>query len=141
VIQQARGGEAILLYRSALQLEEGHCYDLKIYRMTHYKGLPELTDVEIERALGACDAEALIPKFHPSILNDSHAIGGVVRRIQGVIQRHSILVNGVLCRIHFRKGAGRPRSGTRLMIDRAQIGYYKDHAELVVWSKGDYHKQ
>ena len=139
VIQQARDGEAILLYRSALQLEEGHCYDLKIYRMKRYNGLPELTDVEIERALGTCDTESLIPKFHPSMLNDPRAIGGVARHIQGVIQRHSILIDGTPYRIHFRKGAGRPRSGTRLMIDRAQIGYYKDHTELVVWSKGDYH--
>jgi len=139
VIQQTKDGEAILLYRSALQLEEGHCYDLKVYRTKRYKGLPELTDVEVARVLGECDTVPFIQDFHPDMLSDPYAIGRVVRHVEGVIQRHSIIIDGTPCRIHFRKGAGRPQSGTRLTIDRAQVGYYKDHTELVVWSKGDYH--
>jgi hypothetical protein len=139
VIQQTKEGEAILLYRSALQLEEGHCYDLKVYRMKHYKGLPEVTDVEVAHALGACDSASFIPNFQPKILSDPHSVGKVVCHVAGVIHDHNIVIDGTPCRIHFRRSAGRPHDGSRIVIDRAQIGYYKDHAELVVWSQKDFH--
>ena len=138
VIQQRPEGEAILLYRSALQLEEGHCYDLRVYKTKQYKGLPEVTDVEVEKHLGICETEPLISRFAPDMLENPRNIGRVVQDVRGKYARHILNVDGVPCRIHFRRRAGRPKKGARLRIGRATIGYYKDHAELVVWSKGDW---
>ena len=138
VIQQTPEGEAILLYRSALQLEEGHCYDLRVHKTKRYKGLPEVTDVEMERDLGSCDAQSFIPKFAPAMLDQPHFVGRVVRAIHGRYTHHTLMVDGVPCILHIRRGAGRPKSGVKLRIDRAQIGYYKDHVELVIWDRKDY---
>jgi len=138
VIQQKLEGEAILLYRSALQLEEGHCYEVLAYRKKRYKGLDELTDIEVLKDHGTCSLEGFVPRFSPDMLDDPHFIGRVVRGIRGKYAHHTLTVDGVAFPLHFRRGAGRPKKSTRLQIDRAQIGYYKDHVELVVWDKGDY---
>ena len=138
VIQQTINGEAILLYRSALQLEEGHCYDLLVYRKKRYKGLDEVTDVEVEKDLGSCATQTLIPKFSPGMLDQTRFIGRIVRDIDGKYAHHTLTVDGVACILHFRRGAGRPKDGVQLQIDRAQIGYYKDHVELVIWDQKDY---
>jgi hypothetical protein len=138
VIGQDPSGEAILLYRAARQLEEGHCYDLIAYKSKRYKGLDELTDIEIDRDRGACDTEAFVGSFDPAMLHDKRAVGRVVRSIAGRYEGRTIRIGAIAVPIHFRRKAGRPGKGARLRIDRAQIGYYKDHAELVVWSKNDY---
>ncbi len=138
VIQQTLDGEAILLYRSALQLEEGHCYDVLVYRKKQYKGLDEVTDVEVEKDLGSCATQTFIPKFSPGLLDQPRFIGRIVRDIDGKYAHHTLTVDGVACILHFRRGAGRPKDGVQLQIDRAQIGYYKDHVELVIWDQKDY---
>ena len=138
VIQQTLEGEAILLYRSALQLEEGHCYDIEVYKKKRYKGLNELIDIEVVKDHGACESKRLILKFSPNMLDDSRFIGRVVRGVKGRYTHHTLMVDGVAFPLHFRRGAGRPKNGVWLQIDRAQIGYYKDHVELVVWDKGDW---
>jgi endonuclease/exonuclease/phosphatase family metal-dependent hydrolase len=138
VIGQDPSGEAILLYRAARQLEEGHCYDLIAYKSKRYKGFDELTDVEIDRDRGACDTATFVQPFDPETLRDKRAVGRVVRSIAGRYEGRTIRIGATAVPIHFRRKAGRPKKGAQLRIDRAQIGYYKDHAELVVWSKNDY---
>jgi endonuclease/exonuclease/phosphatase family metal-dependent hydrolase len=140
VIGQRPSEEAILLYRAARQLEAGRCYDLIAYKKKRYKGLDELVDVEIDRDRGECETDAFIRPFAPSMLRDPHAIGQVVRDMDGDYNGHTIRIDGVEVPIHFRRKAGRPKTGTHLKILRAQIGYYKDHTQLVVWSKEDYRK-
>ena len=138
VIQQTPDGEAILLYRSALQLEEGHCYDIEVHKKKRYKGLDELTDIEVIKNHGVCESKRFIPKFSPDMLDDPRFIGQVVRDVKGRYTHQTLTVDGIAFPLHFRKGAGHPKSGVRLQIDRAQIGYYKDHVELVVWDKRDW---
>jgi len=138
VIQQDPDGEAILIYRAAMQLEEGRRYDLTAYKKKRYKGLDELTDVEVARRGAAFDPETFAARFTPDMVQDRRFVGRIVREIVGTYGKHSIRVKGMSIPIHFQKRAGRPRLGERLEIDRAMIGYYKDHVELQVWDKGDW---
>jgi hypothetical protein len=141
VIQQNSTGAAILLYRAARQLEAGHCYDLIAYKKKRYKGMDELTDVEVAQDHGMCNTEALVVPFDPGMLADRRSVGRVVRKIVGVYGKRTIRIAGETVPIHFRRQAGRPEKGVTIRIFRAQIGYYKDHAELVVWDKKDYQVQ
>jgi hypothetical protein len=138
VIQQTKEGEAILIYRAAMQLEEGNRYNLVAHKKKQYKGLDELTDIEITEERGACDVEAYVQKFSPDMMRDRRFVGRVVRSVEGEYARRAIFVDGVRVSVHFQKQAGRPRSGIRIRIKRAMIGYYKDHMELQVWDKGDW---
>jgi hypothetical protein len=138
VIQQDKHAEAILIYRDALQLEEGQRYDIVAYKKKRYKGLDELTDIEVERPLGAFNPVEFLPVFDPEMMHESRCIGCVVRNITGRYGKKTLDVDGVLIPIHFQKRAGRPHHGDQVKIDRAHIGYYKDHVELVVWDKKDY---
>jgi hypothetical protein len=133
VIRQRNDGEAILIYRAASALEKGQAYDLTVHRKKRYKGMDELTDVEVSCSRGVCDAQRLIEPFSTAMMDDLSNVGKVVRGIEGVYRKRAIEVEGVPVRIHFRKRAGRPKEGQRVRIDRAVIGYYKDHMELQVW--------
>ncbi len=138
VIRQRNDGEAILIYRAASALEKGQAYDLTVHRKKRYKGMDELTDVEVARSRGACDAQRLIEPFDTAMMDDLSNVGKVVRGIEGVYRKRAIEVEGTPVRIHFRKRAGRPKDGQHIRIDRAVIGYYKDHMELQVWGKGEW---
>ncbi len=138
VIRQSADGEGILLYRSALQLEEGREYDLKVYKKKRYKGMDELTDVEVVRDLGKCDMEALVPAFEPRMMNDESFVGIVVKNLSGVVDGQKIKIDNREYPIHFRRKAGRPLKGSMIRIEKAMIGYYKDHMEIVVWEKRDW---
>ncbi len=138
VIRQRSGGEAILIYRAASALEKGQAYDLTVHRKKRYKGMDELTDVEVSRGRGACDAQRLIEPFDTAMMDDLSNVGKVVRGVEGVYRKRAIEVEGVPVRIHFRKRAGHPKEGQHIRIDRAVIGYYKDHMELQVLGKGEW---
>jgi endonuclease/exonuclease/phosphatase family metal-dependent hydrolase len=138
VIQQQPKGEAILIYRAAMQLEEGHCYDLNIYKTKRYHGMDEVTDLEVATDHGGCDTQGMIRSFDPGMMSDRHQVGHVVRGIQGRYTKHAIEVGGVSVPIHFQKRAGRPKSGQKVTIGRTVVGYYGDHVELQVWEKGDW---
>jgi hypothetical protein len=138
VIQQEPDGEAILLYRSAMQMEEGGRYDIIVHKKKRYKGLEELVDVEIEHDAGRCDSSKFVFDFSSEMMSDEKYIGKIVKDISGVVESRKIKIGSNTYPIHFRKKAGRPKQGTSITIDRGQISYYKDHMELVVWSKEDY---
>ncbi len=137
VIQQSPQGEAILLYRSAMQLEEGNRYNLGVYKKKRYKGLDELTDIEVSKSLGRCDPQKFIADFEPGLMNDMRNTGKIVANTKGRLEGRKIYIDGKAYPIHFRRRAGRPKNGS-ITIKKAMIGYYKDHMELVVWSKRDW---
>ncbi|WP_456391657.1 endonuclease/exonuclease/phosphatase family protein [Nitratifractor sp.] len=138
ILQAGRRGASILLYGTARELEEGRSYDLTVYGFKRYAGMPEITDLEVEHSGKKQDILPFLPPFDPRMMDEDRWLYHVVREIHGRYYRGKILVDGTAIAIHFKKRARRPKEGELLRIKRAQIGYYKDHKELVVWDRSDY---
>ena len=138
VLQQRSDGPAILVYGAAGGLEEGRVYDLNVYGFKRYKGMPEITDLEVEKAGGRREISPFVPRFEPRMMEENFRASQVVREIRGVYRRHHIVINGRAIPLHFKKRAGRPKEGAFLRIKRAQIGYYKKQRELVIWDRSDF---
>lgn len=138
IIKQTSTGRSILLYRCADLLEEGNSYDLVIYKKKMYKGLDEITDIEVDKELDKQDVMVFIKKFAPNMMTDSKYINEVLTGIVAIYEGNMIKTNGKIFPIYFKRGAGRPAIGSKIRITRVQIGYYKDHMQLVVWDKNDY---
>ena len=138
ILQAGPRGASILLYGAAQGLEEGRSYDLTVYGFKRYAGMPEITDLEVDRSGGKQDLMPFLPAFDPRMMEEDRWLYHLVRTIHGRYHRGKILVDGNAIAIHFKKRARRPKEGDFLRIKRAQIGYYRDHKELVVWDRSDY---
>ncbi len=138
VIKQSEQGRAILLYRCAKTLDIGKRYDLVVYQKKRYKGLDELTDIAALRLRGSVDADRYLTPFSFRVMQERRFVGEIVSEMEGRYSKGKITINGTGYPLYFKKGIKRPKEGQKIRILRAQIGYYKNHNELVVWNQNDY---
>ncbi len=138
IIKQRPEGRALLLYRCAGAMQEGHRYDITAFQKKRYKGLDELVDIAIVEERAMVDTASYLLPFSPKIMQNRRFVNEVVTEVEGYYRRGEITVSGKSIPVYFKKGVKRPKEGSRIRILRAQIGYYKNHNELVVWDQKDY---
>jgi len=138
IIKQTHSGRAMLLYGCAEQLSEGVSYDIVVHKKKRYNGLDEITDIEVSAILEAEQIASYIRQFSISMMSDTRYINEIVGDIETIYHKNSIEVSGQNIPIYFKKIANRPQIGSKIRIKRAQIGYYKNHIQLVVWDRNDY---
>ena len=138
VLQQSPEGPAILVYKAAGALKEGHRYDLRLYGFKRRNGMPQITDLAVIADKGSVDLRAYLHPFRPSMMRTEEGISRIVGGIEGVYRGHRLHTAGSAWPIYFKKRRWIPPEGSRIMIKRAQIGYYKNHKELVVWDRRDF---
>ena len=138
IIKQSKEGRAILLYRCAGALETGRRYDIVVYQKKRYKGLDELTDIAIEHTHGNEDISSYLTPFTDRVMQQKRYLNEIVSNITGIYRKGKIVIEGSVYPLYFKKEIKRPKEGQKIRIKRAQIGYYKNHNELVVWNQDDY---
>ncbi len=143
VIKSSPESKSITLYKSAGGLEEGRCYDFKVYKKKKYYGLDEITDLDIIKKKNRIDIQEYIPKFRDSLMDkDINNIGDIVKGIEGVYKDKNIIVNNSSYKLYVKqKRKGLLTKNSHLYIKKAQIGYYKGEKELVVHSLKDIEKE
>ena len=140
VIQQKPEGKAVMIYGSSYMLEEGRVYDLKIFRMKRYKGMPEITDFEIVKKGNYGNIDGFIKSFKPEMLAKRY-ISAIVKDVEGVYKKRNIIIDGRRYPIYFKNRKKIPENGRYIKLKRVQIGYYINKFEFVVWSPQDYIKE
>ncbi len=138
VIQQSINSRAILVYGCTDELNEGEAYDILVHRKKSYHGLDELVDITIISKIGDIDSTPYISLFNPKMLKNDTNINRVVKGVRGIIKGRNIVIDGKKLPIYFKNRVQKPKSGQHIRIKRVQIGYYKNHMQLVVWSRDDY---
>ena len=138
LIQQKPNSRAILVYGCVDELDEGEAYDIVAKRKKSYHGLDELVDISVNSHRGYVDTLPYIEKFSKDIFKDELNINRVVRDAVGVIKGRDILIDGKKFPIYFKNRVQKPKNGQSIRIKRVQIGYYKNHMQLVLWSRDDY---
>jgi len=143
VIKSYPNSKTITLYRSAEGLEEGKCYNLRVFKKKKYYGLDEITDLDIVKEKKSIDINNYISEFNSSLMAyDKSNIGEIVKNIEGVYKDRYITVNGDRYRLFVKeKKRGLLRKNSHLHIKRAQISIYKGEKELVVYSLEDISKE
>ena len=143
VIKDSRNSKSITLYKSADGLEEGRCYDFKIYKKKKYYGIDEITDLDIVTKKGKIKIEEYIPNFNYSLMNkDIKNIGEIVKNIKGVYRDGYITIDNSSYKLYLKeKKRGLLKKNSHLYIKKAQIGYYKGEKELVIYSLKDIKKE
>ena len=100
--------------------------------------MPEITDLEIIRKKGRIDISDYVPVFSPRMMKEEKMLYHIVRDFRGIYRKGKIEIGNKKIPIYFRKNRWKPAEGAVLMIKRAQIGYYKQHKELVIWDRKDF---
>lgn len=134
IIKQFKNGRAIFVY-GAEGLEEGKSYDIVVDKIHTYKGLHEVVDFSIAYAYGTSNIDDYFYKNRKN-LNIKKLENEVLKNIKGVYKQGKFYVEGKGYPIFFKNRHFRPKEGSRLKLDRVQIGYY-NAMQLVVWDAKD----
>ncbi len=140
VVQASPNGPAILIYGGAEALKEGIRYDLAVLKLKHYYKIPEIGDFEILKEKEYVNINSYILPFKPSMLKDINYRYRVVRDIEGVYRHYRLIVDKTPIKLYFKNRRWRAKTGDKLKIKIAQIGYYRGESELIIWSRKDFKK-
>ncbi len=143
VIKSTPNSRSVTLYKSAEGLEEGMCYDFKVYKKKRYYKLEEITDLDIVANKKTVDINDYIPTFSSTLMrSDLNNIGEIVKEIHGIYKDRYIRVGAKRYRLFVKqKRKGLLTKNSHLYIKKAQIGYYKGEKELIVYSLQDIVKE
>jgi len=143
VIKDSPKSKTINLYKCAEEVEEGECYDLKVFKKKRYYKFNEITNIEIDKKIGNININKYIPKFDYLLMDESlENYGEIVRDIRGKYKNRHITVDGVKFKLYAKKKKrGIYKKNSKLFIKKAQIGYYKGEKELVIYSTDDVIKE
>ena len=131
VLKQTPKGRGIFLFGSVNGLKEGFVYDIKVQELYDYKGLKEITALEVIKEKGEIDLHAFYQ------LLDINRQNEVLRDLTAVYKNKHLLVNGQKIPVYFRNKKLRPKNGSKLKIHYVHLGYYKQ-LQLVIYSKKDF---
>ncbi len=131
-IIKARDDRAIAVYKDIDSLQLGHGYMLNVKRLYNYRGLKEITRLEVLHDYGKRDIEPLLLKS-PKKIDIENGLSEVVKKIGGVYRRGYLYYgNGEKIKLYFRNRSMRPKNGTKVVFENIRIGIYKNRPELVV---------
>ncbi|NVJ53750.1 MAG: endonuclease/exonuclease/phosphatase family protein [Campylobacteraceae bacterium] len=135
IIKQ-ENSRAILIYKNIENLSEGFSYNLEIKQLKTYKGLKEIIDFEIENYNGkVLDYKQFYKKQIDFF--DLKNQNEIVKDIKGTYKKGYLYFDNKKIAIYFRNKDFIPKNGSSIMIKRAQLGYYVNKIQLVVFNKSD----
>ena len=141
VIKSSKNSHPITLYRCAEAVEEGRCYDLRVFKKKRYYKIDEITKFKIAKTKGKIEPNSYIEPFDITKL-DSYKIGDIVSNIRGVYKDRYLKINSKEIRLFSKvKRRGLFKKNSKLFIKKAQIGYYKGEKELIIYSLKDITKE
>ncbi len=131
-IIKAKGDRAIAVYKDIDSLELGHEYDIAVERLYNYKGVQEITKLNVLEDFGKRDIGPLLSKSLKKI-DLQKDLSEVVAKVEGVYKRGYLYYgNGLKVKLYFKNRSSRPKSGERIVLKNVRIGVYKNRPELVV---------
>ena len=136
IVKQSLFGRGIMLYGCASNLKEGYKYDLLVEGIKTYKGLKEVTYAYVREEKGE-SASLNYYKNAKALLAHTLKQNEVIKNIKGIYKNRYLTMKGQKYPIYFKKRKLTPKNGSKLKIDYAHLGYYKQ-LQLVIYSKKDF---
>ncbi|WP_201353186.1 endonuclease/exonuclease/phosphatase family protein [Hydrogenimonas urashimensis] len=131
ILKEPRG-RSILVYRDTGHLKKGHRFKVAIRKLYEYKGLREVTKVDVLKDLGKADVEPLLLKSVEN-LSDPGVVNEVVASVSGIYRRGYLYYGqGKKIKLFFRDRKRRPKNGETVRLQKVRIGIYRNRPELVV---------
>jgi len=129
IIKQLDNKKGIFIY-GAKGLKEGKIYDIRVNEIASYHGLKEIKSLQILDHKG----KTTLDRFYS---RDFSQINTVVKDIEGIYKNGYLYTKGKKIAIYFKNRKLKPKSGSRIKIYYAHIGYY-NKIQLVIYSKRDF---
>lgn len=137
LVKQRPEGRGVFLYKCARALKSGQKYDLLVRGITKYKGLKEITQVYVLEKKERENAEKYMLGQDDLSKSVSERQNEMLRSITGIYEHGYFYANGRKIPIYFKNRERAPRSGVKLKIDYALLGYY-NVLQLVVFEPDDF---
>jgi len=136
IIKQKHATRGIYLYGCAGKLKEGHSYDLLVKNIKSYKGLKEITYLNVLKHKGKVKYE----NYYLTAEDIKQCVphqNEVIHDIIGTYKNRSFIIGDTKLPIYFKKKKNIPKNGSKLKIHYAHVGYYKK-LQLVVYATKDF---
>ena len=126
------GGRAILVYRDTGRLDVGDRCKVAVRKLYDYKGLREVTKIDVLEKRGKTSVEPLLLRDFDD-LADPGCLNEVVAAVSGTYRRGYLHYGkGRKIKLFFKTKRSRPKNGTSLRLERVRVGLYRNRPELVV---------
>lgn len=135
IIKQ-KNNRAILIYKNIKNLSEGFSYDLEIEQIKTFKGLKEVIDFEVVNYNGKILEYKQLYKKDLDLFNIKNQ-NEIVTDIKGDYKKGYLYFDNKKIAIYFKNKSFIPKNGSSIIIKRAQLGYYVNKIQLVVFNKSD----
>ncbi len=125
-------GRAILVYKDVDGLEVEGKYRLGIKRLYRYRGLQEVTKIDILQKLEKVDIKPLLLRKFAKLEKKKH-LNEVIATISGTYRRGYLHYGkGHKVKLYFKSRKKRPKNGTFITLENIRIGFYRNRLELVI---------
>ncbi len=123
---------AFLIYKDVEELVPGMRYDIVVKRLYRYRGLPEITRIDIAKVRTNTDIDPFFI-FHPSRIDLKEHLNEVIGEIEGIYRRGYLYYGrGKKIKLYYRDRSKRPENGAKIVLKNVRVGIYKNRAELVI---------
>lgn len=140
IIKQKKN-RAIYIYKKNHTLEVGKMYNLEIIEIKRYNGLKEITDFKIKKDMGKVfNLESFYIKNSAFDFNDLKFQNEVIINIKGIYIKGYFLYKGKKIKLYFKQKELKPKNNSKLLIKKAQVGFYKSKPQLIIHKQEDFEK-
>ncbi len=138
IIKQSRNGRGIMLYKCASKVQEGKTYDMQIHAIKTYNGQKEITNFTVLKQKPSSTTSSAF--LRPSMLLGKTGYmnqNEIFTNVQGVYNSGRLQTTVGAFPIYFQNRGSKPKSGDKIKILYAHLGYYKG-LQLVVHDRDDF---
>ncbi len=129
---------AIFIYSQKNELEEGFSYDLEVKKIRNFKGLRQISDFKvISLKKKVQNYKTLYNKASDIDLFNINNQNEIITDLKGVYKKGKLYFEDKKIAIYFKNRDFIPKNGSSIIIKRAQLGYYIDKIQLVIFNQSD----
>lgn len=142
IIKQ-KNDRAIYIYKKAQGLKEGFLYDIKVKQIKDFEGLKEIEDFYIikEKKRDKAYKNLYIDAKKINLQNKNYQ-NEIITKLEGIYKKRFFYYKEKnkekRIKIYFKNKNLIPKKGSKILIKKAQIGFYKNQIQLVIHEKKDF---
>ncbi|RXK01201.1 endonuclease [Arcobacter sp. CECT 8986] len=136
IIKQ-KNNRAIFIY-NAKDLQLNASYDLKVFSIKEFYGLKEIDKYKVEKVNKKLDNidSLYINKFED--FSNLNLQNEVIKDLVFEYKNNYLYYENSKIRVYFKNKNLIPKKSSKLLIKKAQIGYFKKSPQIVIYNKDDF---
>lgn len=138
IIKQ-KNNRSIYLYNCAQDLSEGYLYDLEIHEIKTYKGLKEITKLNLlKKSNSTYTINNYLIDYKSVNLFEEKYQNELITDLEGIYNNGYLYFDKKKIKLYFKEKKLLPKNGQKVIIRNAHLSNYKTKVQLVIYKQRDF---